>query len=82
MRFLKSIDRVLLGTALVVITMTLATVGLVAASEYQRLQRLAATAAGAKHHPAGPQDRLTLQPAAPDDDPELMRLDRSNEHHG
>lgn len=45
---LEFIDRALIGMALVVIAMTLTTAGLTAASEYQRLQRLPATAAGAQ----------------------------------
>ena len=56
--------------ASVAITMT-AAIGLTAASE-QQAPRRATSNDGAVSVPAG----------TPNDDPELMRIDRTNEHHG
>lgn len=61
-----------------VLTMA-AAIGLTTASEYQaprvdaQAQRRAAPTDGAS---------VSLPPSAADDDPELMRIDRANDHHG
>lgn len=70
--------------ALAVAVTTAAAIGLTTASEYQGPRRVlptdahaqrggvAATGGGAPSVPLG----------APNDDPELMRIDRANTHHG
>ena len=82
MRNLHLIDRALIGMATIVITMTLTTVGLTATSEYQRSQHLSAPDAGTKPDPTESQSGFSRTSGAPIDDPELMRIDRANEHHG
>jgi hypothetical protein len=56
-----------------------AAIGLTTASDYQGPRADAQVQRGAS---AADGDSPALPPSAPHDDPELMRLDRANEHHG
>jgi len=62
----------------VVLTLA-AAIGLTTASEYQGPRADAQAQRGA---PAADGGLPSLPPSAPNDDPELMRVDRANEHHG
>jgi hypothetical protein len=55
-----------------------AAIGLTTASEYQG-PRADAQAHGAAGVNGG---SVSLPPSVPHDDPELMRIDRANDHHG
>ena len=57
-----------------------AAIGLTTASEYQGPRAEAQAQRGATAQPTRAQS--SLPPNAPNDDPELMRVDRANEHHG
>ena len=81
MKSFQLIDRALVGMAIAVITTTLAAVGLTTAAELQRLQHRPSTDTAMQRSSAESQDGLSL-PTAPIDEPELMRLDRANDHHG
>jgi hypothetical protein len=61
-----------------VLTMA-AAIGLTTASEYQAPRADAQTQRGAAAAHGGP---ASLPPSVPNDDPELMRIDRANDHHG
>ncbi len=77
MRSLKLIDRALVTMAVIVIAMTLTTAGLTAANDYL----------GPEHArvDAGSQRGIAAEAALPgalNEDPELIRTDRANVHHG
>ncbi|HVE89231.1 MAG TPA: hypothetical protein VNA44_05970 [Burkholderiaceae bacterium] len=78
MRSLKLIDRALVTMAVIVIAMTLTTAGLTAANGYLRPQHAGSIDAGSQ---GGIAAEAAL-PGAINDDPELMRTDRANVHHG
>ena len=56
-----------------------AAIGLTTASEYQGPRADAQLQRGAS---AADRGSVSLPPSVPNDDPELMRVDRANEHHG
>ncbi len=56
-----------------------AAIGLTTASEYQGPRADAQAQRGASAADAG---SVSLPPSAPNDDPELMRIDCANDHHG
>ena len=56
-----------------------AAIGLTTASDYQGPRADAQVQRGASAADGG---SPPLPPSAPNDDPELMRVDRANEHHG
>ena len=64
--------------ASVALTLT-AAIGLTTASEYQGPRADAQLQRGAS---AANEGSVSLPPNVPNDDPELMRVDRANDHHG
>jgi hypothetical protein len=56
-----------------------AAIGLTTASEYKGPRADAQAQRGASAADGG---AVSLPPSVPNDDPELMRVDRANEHHG
>lgn len=72
-------SRVRIGALALSMALTMAAaIGLTTASEYQGPRAEAQVRCGT----TTPDDAVSLLPTAPNDDAELMRLDRANEHHG
>jgi len=62
---------------------TTAAIVLTSAGEYERRRALSTDAIEQRGGVVASDGRSTaLPPAAPHDDPELMRVDRANDHHG
>jgi hypothetical protein len=61
-----------------------AVIGLTTASEYQGPRRILSTDANAQLDGVAATGGgvPSVPPGVPNDDPELMRIDRANEHHG
>ena len=73
-------SRARIGALALSMALTLAAaIGLTTASEYHGPRSDAKAQRGAT---AASQCSISLPPNAPNDDPELMRVDRANEHHG
>ena len=74
------LNRVRIGALAVSVAVTMAAaIGLTTASEYHAPRADVQTQRGAQ---AADGRSVSLPPNAPNDDPELMRVDRANEHHG
>lgn len=78
-------NRARIGALTLSLAVTMAAViGLTTASEYPGPRRVLSTDANAQLDgvAATGGGAPSVPPGAPNDDPELMRLDRANEHHG